>query len=130
MIDDPALLYNPNYAAGRQKNPTAIDEVVCFHLWLLPVQVMMVLLFFVNHVLLLLLLTSRSPPPLLLLSNGVEMASNVLVHTEHIDLGLLEYGHHLLVTADLAFVFGILKVICFDVLPQLLDNLRAGKLLL
>lgn len=45
------------------------------------------------------------------------MASNILVHPEHVNLGLLEHGHHLLVTADLALVFGILKIIGLDVLP-------------
>lgn len=111
------MLYNPKYAAGRQKNPTVIDEDVCFHLWLLPVQVMMVLLFFffffVKYILLFPHLSRLSP----LLFNGVEMASDILVHAEHVDLGLLEHGLHLLVAADLALVCGILEIVGLDVLP-------------
>lgn len=74
-------------------------------------------------------LASRSFPPLRFL-NGVEMASDVLVHSEHVDFGLLEHSLHLLVAADLALVCGILEIIGLDVLPQLFDDLRTGKLLL
>lgn len=57
------------------------------------------------------------------------MASNILVHPEHVDFGLLENSLHLLVAADLALVRGVLQIIGLDVLPQLLDDLRTGKLL-
>lgn len=66
-------------------------------------------------------------PPLLL--NGVEMASDILVHPEHVDFGLLEHSLHLLVAADLALVCGVLEIVGLDVLPQLLDDLRTGQLL-
>jgi hypothetical protein len=56
------------------------------------------------------------------------MASNILVHPEHVDPGLLEHGLHFLIAEDLALVLGILKIVGLDVLPQLLDDLRAGKL--
>lgn len=121
MINPAFVIYNPRYAAGRQKNPTAFDEDVCSHLWLLPVQSDNGIAVFVNHVLCIFLA---------LLLNGVEMASNVLVHSEHVDLGLLEHSLHLLVAADLALVCGILEIVGLDVLPQLLDDLRTGKLLL
>lgn len=56
------------------------------------------------------------------------MVSNVLVHSKHVHLGLLENGLHLFVAQDLALVLGVLKLICFDVFPQLLDHLWARKL--
>lgn len=56
------------------------------------------------------------------------MASNFLVHPEHVDASLLEYSLHLLVAQDLALVLGILKIVGLDVLPELLDDLRAREL--
>lgn len=63
-----------------------------------------------------------------LLSNGIEVASNLLVHPEHVDASLLEYSLHLLVADDLALVLGVLKIVGLDVLPELLNDLRARKL--
>lgn len=61
-----------------------------------------------------------------LLFDGVEVVANLLVHAEHIDLGLFEDGLHLFVTTDLSFVVGVLEVIGLYVLPQTLDNMRSG----
>lgn len=57
----------------------------------------------------------RYDNPLLL--HRVEVASNVLVHAKHVDLGLLEHSLHLFVAANLALVLGILKIVGLDVLP-------------
>lgn len=56
------------------------------------------------------------------------MASDQLVHLEHVDLGLLEDGRHLFVAEDLALVLWVLQLVALDVLPELLDDLRAGEL--
>lgn len=56
------------------------------------------------------------------------MASNLLVHPEHVDASLLENSLHLLVAENLALVLGVLKIVGLDVFPELLDNLRARKL--
>jgi hypothetical protein len=63
-----------------------------------------------------------------LFSNRVKVVSNILVHPEHVHPGLLEDCLHLFVAYNLAFVLGILKIVCFDVFPELLDNLRSGQL--
>lgn len=44
------------------------------------------------------------------------------------DAVLLEHGAHGVVTTDLALVGGVLEVARLDVLPDLLDGLRSGKL--
>lgn len=62
---------------------------------------------------------------LLLLLDGVEMAPNHLVHLEHVYLGLLENGMHLVVAQDLPLVFRVLQLVSLDVFPELLDDLRA-----
>lgn len=51
------------------------------------------------------------------------MGANVLVHLEHVHLGLLKHGHHLLVASNLALVTGILQIVGLDVLPEFLDDL-------
>lgn len=64
----------------------------------------------------------------LLLSHRIEVVTDLLVHTEHVNLGLLKDSMHFLVANDLALVAGILQIISLDVFPKLLDNLRARKL--
>lgn len=71
---------------------------------------------------------NEDPKRKLLLSNGIQVASNLLVHPEHVDPGLLEHSLHLFVAANLPLVFGILQIVGLDVLPELLDDLRARKL--
>lgn len=53
----------------------------------------------------------------------VELAAEELVHREHVDGGLLENSLHLVIAAYLALVGGLLQVVRFDMLPQLLDDL-------
>ena len=53
------------------------------------------------------------------------MTTNKLVHLEHVDFVLLEYGLKLLVAHDLSFVLGILQFVGFNVLPQSLHDLRS-----
>ena len=60
----------------------------------------------------------------LLILDWVELVAEEFVHLEHIHSAGLENRLHLFVAAYLAFIFGILKVVCFNVLPQLFDNLR------
>ena len=55
----------------------------------------------------------------------VHVLTEYLVHREHVDLVLLEYSSHPLVTADLAFVIWILQVIGSDMGPYALNNLRS-----
>lgn len=56
------------------------------------------------------------------------MATDILVHPKHVNSCLFEDCLHLLVANDLTFVVRVLKVICFDVFPELLDNLRSREL--
>lgn len=56
------------------------------------------------------------------------MTADILVHPKHVNLGLFEHGYHLVVADNLAFIFGILEVVRFDVFPQLLDHLRSRQL--
>lgn len=63
-------------------------------------------------------------PPVGSLVERVELATEELVHREHVDGGLLEYRLHLLVAAYLTLVGGLLQVVCLDVLPQFFDDLR------
>jgi hypothetical protein len=44
-------------------------------------------------------------------------------HGEHVDLVLAKDFLHSIVAADVALVFGVLKIVAFDVLPQLLCDL-------
>lgn len=53
------------------------------------------------------------------------MGSDVLVHLEHGDLGLLEYGVHLGVANNLALVLRILQIIGLDVFPELVNDLKS-----
>ena len=64
----------------------------------------------------------------LLLVDRVQVAPDQLVHLEHVDLGLLEHGRHLVVAEDLALVLWVLELVALDVFPELLDDLRAGEL--
>ena len=52
----------------------------------------------------------------------------MLVHLEHVNLGLLKDGHHLFIANDLSFILGVLQVIGLDVFPKLLDDLGAREL--
>lgn len=63
-----------------------------------------------------------------LFPNRIKVVSNILVHPEHVHPGLLEDCQHLFVTYNLALVLGILKIVCFDMFPKLLDHLRSGQL--
>lgn len=62
----------------------------------------------------------------LLFADRVKVAADVLVHLEHVYLGLLEDCLHLVVAYDLTLVLWILKIVGFDMLPELLDHLRSG----
>lgn len=61
------------------------------------------------------------PDPLLL--DRVELAPQELVHGKHVDLVLLKDSLQLLVAEDLTLVVGILELVAFDVIPELLDDL-------
>lgn len=58
----------------------------------------------------------------LCLLDGVKMVADLLVHTEHVNLGLLEDGLHLLIAKNLSPVVWILEVVGLDVCPEALDN--------
>ena len=62
----------------------------------------------------------------LLLANRVEVAANVLVHPEHVNLSLLENCLQLFIADELALVLRILEFVGFDVFPKLLDHLGSG----
>jgi hypothetical protein len=64
----------------------------------------------------------------LLFFNIIELLPKDLVHSEHMHLLLLEYQLHLLVAPYLALIVWVLEVACFDILPYLLDGLRAREL--
>jgi hypothetical protein len=70
--------------------------------------------------------TAAAAPPSRSLLDGVELVPEQLVHGEHVDLVLLEDGVQLIVAEDLAFVAGVLEVVTLDIVPELLDYLRAG----
>ena len=63
-----------------------------------------------------------------LLFDGVKMAAEGFVHREHVDLVLFEDSEQLLVADNLSLVVRVLKAVALDVVPQFLDNLRAGEL--
>jgi hypothetical protein len=56
------------------------------------------------------------------------MVTNLLVHLEHVDFGLLEHSLHLGVAQNLSFICRVLEIVGLDVFPKSLDNLGAGKL--
>lgn len=60
--------------------------------------------------------------------NRVEVVTDKFVHLKHVNLVELEYRCHLFVAYDSPFVCRILEIVGFDMLPQLLDDLRARKL--
>lgn len=68
------------------------------------------------------------PVKLLFLVDRVEVAAHQLVHLEHVYFLVLKYGSHLLVAEDLALIIRVLEVLGFDVLPQLLHDLRSRQL--
>lgn len=70
--------------------------------------------------------TSSGGSPARLLLNRIELVPEQLVHGEHVDFILLEDGVQLVVAEDLALVAGVLEVVTLDVVPELLDYLRAG----
>ena len=47
----------------------------------------------------------------------IELVSEELVHLEHVHLGLLEDGLHLVVAAYLPLVAGVLQLVGLDMLP-------------
>lgn len=53
------------------------------------------------------------------------MTTDILVHPKHVNPCLFKDCLHLVVANDLTFVVRVLKVICFDVFPELLDDLRS-----
>ena len=67
------------------------------------------------------------------LGHGVQRVADVLaellVHLKHVDPVDLEYRAELVVADDLLLVLGILHVVRLDVIPELLDDLRARQLL-
>jgi len=62
------------------------------------------------------------------LVHSVEVLVEDLVHCEHVNAILLKNSAHSIIAADLAFVIRILEVSLFDVVPDLLDGLRARQL--
>lgn len=70
---------------------------------------------------------SKTCPPLGLL-DGVELAAQEFVHGEHVDLVLPEDSPQLFVTVNVAFVVGVLELVGFDMVPELLDHLWARQL--
>lgn len=57
------------------------------------------------------------------------MVPQQLVHGEHVNLLLLEDSLEFGIADDLTLVVGILKVLFLDVVPKLLDHLRARELI-
>ena len=53
------------------------------------------------------------------------MAPEKLVHGKHVDLVLLEDCVELFVADNLPLVVGVLELVTLDIIPQLLDDLRA-----
>ena len=68
--------------------------------------------------------------PSILFIDRIKLLSQNLVHSEHMHLIRLENGIHLLVAADLAFIFWDLEITLFDVFPDLFDDLWARELLM
>lgn len=56
------------------------------------------------------------------------MIAQMLIHSKHMYLVCLEYGNHLLVAAYPTFIFGKLKRMGLDVVPDSFDDKRAGEL--
>lgn len=62
------------------------------------------------------------------LIDRVKVLIENFVHGKHMNTVRLEYGAKGIVAANLAFVVRVLKVMLFDVLPDLLDRLRTREL--
>ena len=60
----------------------------------------------------------------------VEVLVQDLVHSEHMDLVLLENSAHAIITTDHAFIVWILQILLADVLPDPFDSLRSRKLIM
>lgn len=56
---------------------------------------------------------------------GVQILPEKLVHGEHMNLILLEYSSHCVVTTDHAFVVGVLQAVLADICPYPFHSLRA-----
>lgn len=52
------------------------------------------------------------------------MFTEYFVHCEHVNPVCLKHQLHLVITPDLALVIGILEISSFDVIPDLLDDLK------
>lgn len=52
--------------------------------------------------------------------------SQLFVHFEHIDSVHMKDRLHSVVTDDFSLIFGVLKALRFDIVPYMLDDLRAG----
>jgi hypothetical protein len=63
-----------------------------------------------------------------LLANLVELRIDDLVHGKHVYFVSLENAAHCIITDNLALIVRVLQVVRFDVLPYLLDGLRAREL--
>lgn len=64
----------------------------------------------------------------LLLFDRVKVRADHFVHLEHVHSRLFENGMHFVVATDLPLVFGVLKIVAFNMLPELLNDLWAGEL--
>lgn len=59
--------------------------------------------------------------------HNIEILTQDLVHGKHVNLVLLENAAHTIIASYLTFVIWILKTICLDIFPYLLDSLRTRK---
>jgi hypothetical protein len=63
-------------------------------------------------------------PPRSLLVQGIQLLVDKLGHLEHVDpVGLEDFSHRS-IAEDVSLVGRVLKIIGFDVLPELLGHLR------
>lgn len=62
------------------------------------------------------------------LINRIKVLIQNLVHRKHMNAVRLEYGAQRAVAANLALIVRVLEVVRLDVLPDLLDGLRAREL--
>jgi hypothetical protein len=53
----------------------------------------------------------------------IEVLPEQLIHRKHMYLILLEYALKLLIALDLPFVFRVLEIVLFNILPKLLNHL-------
>jgi hypothetical protein len=58
----------------------------------------------------------------------VDLLADEFVHFEHVQPVYAKHLLHRLVAQYLTLVLGVLEIVCFDVVPELLDKLRTGEL--